>query len=790
MPDTRQALVKLLGALGSSSQFVASGCLTPVLPGLEIGGIGKIGCPISAASAKKLIAKASQAPYGKGVETIVDTKVRRVWQIEPSHIALRNAQWNTFIEEIVDEVKAELGIEQNVTAELYKLLVYEKGSFFAPHRDTEKAPGMFATLVVCLPSPHEGGTLIVSHDGQSKRIDFGGEDSEFEAQYAAFYADCQHEIEPVTSGYRVCLVYNLLNAGKQRSPAAPKNASAVEQATRLLKKLFADPAESLLKIAIPFGHQYTLAGIDPKRLKGADRSRADVLVRAAEALDYQCFTALLTHHQTGEADPDTWNYHPYRSRRSRYWSGGKAEDRDESAVGMGEVYEEELTLEHWLDAKGRKQPFGEMQLEEKEILSKADKGKWSFNQEVHEATGNEGVSVERWYRQGVIVIWPRRNYYAILAAEGQFSSMPALEALAQGAKKPAVLEDCRTFAEAIIARWRPMPLRHSIATAKPFSTRMLKLLAAFGTEELALRYLRDVLPKDYNANDGKPLHKLCLRLGWERLGPVIRDFIALQKPDDRNAHLASLVSLCVPHCCDPSAMTEERRAACGPIMDELLNAVERWDAVKTPSWQRRDEKRTGIIENLLRIFAANASTERLGEFLIRALTDIERYGLREMLIPDVKAIHTWLGKLPAAQPVAAQLLQHCLAELRNATARPVEPPGDWSRPAEFECQGQDCSELRRFLSDPLERTWRFRASKDRRERIVHMIRFHHCDVSHVLDRSGSPKTLVCTKTQASYELRRKHYEADRVLIAELEALSPGGETTALARPMRLRKTKK
>jgi hypothetical protein len=50
---------------------------------------------------------------------------------------------------------------------------------------------MFATLVVGLPSRHEGGCLIVEHDGKTKKIDFGAKYAEFKTQYAAFYADCQ-----------------------------------------------------------------------------------------------------------------------------------------------------------------------------------------------------------------------------------------------------------------------------------------------------------------------------------------------------------------------------------------------------------------------------------------------------------------------------------------------------------------------------------------------------------------------------------------------------------------------
>ncbi len=202
-----------------------------------------------------MIAKATQAPYGRGEATIVDTDVRRVWQIEPSQFTLRNSEWQTFVATIVDAAKRDFGIHQKVNATLYKLLVYEKGSFFAPHRDSEKASGMFATMVVCLPSRHEGGTLVVKHDGQTKKIDFGGEHAEFQLQYAAFYADCQHEITPVSAGYRICLVYNLAITGKKRQPAAPKTLPPSRKWPNSSRTLFTDQSSKISKMAIPLEHR-------------------------------------------------------------------------------------------------------------------------------------------------------------------------------------------------------------------------------------------------------------------------------------------------------------------------------------------------------------------------------------------------------------------------------------------------------------------------------------------------------------------------------------------------------
>jgi hypothetical protein len=62
------------------------------------------------------------------------------------------------------DVAAGLGEDESagVEARLYKLLIYEPGGHFLAHRDTEKEPGMFATLLICLPVV---GGHQVSHGG-------------------------------------------------------------------------------------------------------------------------------------------------------------------------------------------------------------------------------------------------------------------------------------------------------------------------------------------------------------------------------------------------------------------------------------------------------------------------------------------------------------------------------------------------------------------------------------------------------------------------------------------------
>jgi hypothetical protein len=118
---------------------------------------------------QQIIAAAERAPFGRGPETVFDANVRRVWQIEPSSVKIASKHWPQTIQSILGRVAEGLGAEGPIEAELYKLLVYDEGSFFVGHRDTEKSSGMFATLVIVLPSVCSGGELVVRHAGARQR---------------------------------------------------------------------------------------------------------------------------------------------------------------------------------------------------------------------------------------------------------------------------------------------------------------------------------------------------------------------------------------------------------------------------------------------------------------------------------------------------------------------------------------------------------------------------------------------------------------------------------------------
>jgi len=144
MTDIATDLATLLCGIDRAGDFHAHGTAEIFAPGLEAGGVGPIALPLLPAQAEQLIAIATQAPYGRGERTVVDTGVRRTWQINADQVQIRGRAWARTLDDIVARVAEGLGVAEPITADLYKLLVYDEGGFFLTHRDTEKTSGMFA----------------------------------------------------------------------------------------------------------------------------------------------------------------------------------------------------------------------------------------------------------------------------------------------------------------------------------------------------------------------------------------------------------------------------------------------------------------------------------------------------------------------------------------------------------------------------------------------------------------------------------------------------------------------
>ena len=224
------ALSGLIGSVTRPGDYSVHGRLFAPMPRIEAGTAGVLSFPDPA--------RAGAGPGRRcGTRTLRQRPGdhrRPVGARLPAACTRQNSRsrraWADTFGDILDRTTVGLGCPEGaVTAELYKLLIYERGGFFKPHRDTEKADGMVATLVISLPVPGAGGELVIRHQGRETVVDMRT-DEPSELVYAAFYADCEHEILPVMDGHRVCLVYNLmLQDGSDTPLEAPEYGAEINR---------------------------------------------------------------------------------------------------------------------------------------------------------------------------------------------------------------------------------------------------------------------------------------------------------------------------------------------------------------------------------------------------------------------------------------------------------------------------------------------------------------------------------------------------------------------------------
>ena len=131
MDNFQKVFIETINKIQGNGTFCIHNETNFTHPGLEIKGVGEIGLPLESETAKKIIAVSQKAPFGMGSKTMIDEAIRNTWEIDPHAFKLNNTDWGECIKKILVEVREGLGLEvSNIKASLYKLLLYEKNSFF------------------------------------------------------------------------------------------------------------------------------------------------------------------------------------------------------------------------------------------------------------------------------------------------------------------------------------------------------------------------------------------------------------------------------------------------------------------------------------------------------------------------------------------------------------------------------------------------------------------------------------------------------------------------------------
>lgn len=754
---TLGALEKTLAGVKKPGDYFVQGFKTTPIPRMEVNGVGSISFPVPKEQVQKMIHRAQQAPYGRGQETLVDMSVRKVWQLSPNDVKISGSAWEECFEWILSKVKEGLGCQDVlVTAELYKLLIYEEGCFFLIHRDTEKAPGMFGTLVISLPCPHRGGELVIHHAGREAVIDLSAADIS-ELGFTAFYADCEHEVKPVQEGNRVCLVYNLIqktNSKQETLLTAPLYTKEIDRTASILKKYLLTDEET--KIAWLLEHQYSSAELSFNTLKNGDAALAKVLCKAADQSGCAIHLGIVHIEEEGSAETD------YGYSRQRY-RHDEEEDCDQD-FEIVEITDKTHYIDGWIDIENHSKDFGKIPLEEGELLpSGALDGEPPDEQRLTESTGNEGASFERSYHRAALVIWHSSRYVEVLLQSGNQAAISYL-------KKQLVLrvpkEEIASLTKQVLDHWEATSTNHSTFRRDPSTNHleMLKILSHLNGMYLERFIANIVIPKfDGSENEvlaeiSRLLDPTCIQELFLKLVSVNMDLV----PNECVKFTLSLAK--VNHSLALQVANTVVNLLKNSDKSSLSNTTDRWRA------QRSDPISPpviGALWNLLKISKSDSLRSILTSEIITLNTVFDP---EEMVIPILRELNTQNGDPIKNDPDFSRLCTHAAVFLLNRSNSPPEPPKTWSQEISISCSCEDCKELQEFARDPLTQVYRFRVRQERRRHLHEKIDFYKLDMTHETERTGSPQTLVCKKNRRTYELRCEQYRSDISLMQELASL--------------------
>lgn len=227
---------------------------------------------------------------GTSTETVVNLDIRKSFELLPQDFTIKNAaEWRSAIlDPILEHVSTKLELQGwQVGAEIYKLLVYEEGSFFAKHRDNERISDMWGTLVVQLPSKYMGAALSVHSPaflGDAVTYDYStpaaftegdslpsrtrgetkaqedlkavGKEEVDRISFAAFYGDCYHQVQPLEEGSRVVLVYNLTAVPDHAVPFKVADTLPQPAGEELLGRIVDQLRRWSTEVDADYSHQY------------------------------------------------------------------------------------------------------------------------------------------------------------------------------------------------------------------------------------------------------------------------------------------------------------------------------------------------------------------------------------------------------------------------------------------------------------------------------------------------------------------------------------------------------
>ncbi|CAK7210781.1 hypothetical protein SBRCBS47491_000895 [Sporothrix bragantina] len=283
-PDKRAKQRELRSALGvfnrDPKSFAGHGRWTDKLLGrlarkplvklnvnLTVDGVGTVDLPLQEAQAQEIIKQARPAARGQG----------KAWELDSDYFSLTGdaGHWTKLRHKALRMVFNELEVYFNrdhIVAIPDKMLLYEKGAYVQACTDvgvSRKIPNMFGTMTI-------GGDVIVKYKEAVKAFATGTSiqqpPTKKDFSFMAWYKQAQHEVKPISAGYRWVLTYHLTISESAGNRPLPKPPAALSRLTCAVRSWL-----STLEAEVPM-LQAAAAAVE------AEAVRAEEHAKTAEAM--------------------------------------------------------------------------------------------------------------------------------------------------------------------------------------------------------------------------------------------------------------------------------------------------------------------------------------------------------------------------------------------------------------------------------------------------------------------------------------------------------------------------
>jgi len=736
----------LLNTVEGSGNFVTSGVDEFCPPGFSVKGIGELGYPLNLLQINALIGVAKKAPFGKGTETIIDSNVRSAWEIDGSDLRFKNSVWKKFIIKKLKKIKKKLGIETHaVTANLYKLLIYEKGDFFLPHKDSEKEKGMFGTLVIGLPSKFSGGEIHVRFEGEEEIVDFSIAAENFKIPHVAFYADCEHEIKPLLSGHRVCLVYNLIQNSEGKKLGGPEFATQTENIANFFQSNLTTLPNK--PIAVLLGHQYTPTNFSFSSLKNNDSPRAEVILKAAEKAGFFAKLGLVTSYLSGELEGTSgYDGYGYGRRRSYY------EEEEEGT--MGDVHESHIEIENW--ANDGIPDLGSISIDEIHIFSefKLNEGD-PIEQEQEGYTGNAGMTIDYWYHYGAVILWKKSEHANLIGSLTPEVLLTWMTYYLENFENKSLAS--AIFLKEILFKLNGYNFSESVSS-EDFSP-IAKTIIALNDPELI-------------SNSSKTLSSIFQNISLDSWTDLLINFdinlftSIFQKVGNSKqlkkveALLGLLLHLVSNSKKQISGFVKERIQDIPGYLKQTDFLIKKNEYnYFSSSEEDHLTKVQSILEKVILLSRSENDNSSWNQSTARGITKaMPRQFVNKMLFPVLIKKDLPLSNLKKS------LTEATLQDLQKRINNKPSPPTNWTRPVPTnkEYYRRIWQILTPFLSSPTEQVFKYQAIQAKRKDMEYAIQSVTIDLKMETLKTRPAHTLVLTKTQAAYgrELAKWKWDVD------------------------------